>query len=357
MGVYKRGDTWYISYFLNGRHIREAMGANKAAAEAVLNRKKLAIRAGKYSDPEDLPRITIDMACDEYKKRSAHLKSQSTLKYALAIIKKHFAGRNVCDLTEKDIDDFIITRRDAPTRWKTKRAGATVNREVNILRSLLTMATRQGMMEKNPASRPRRLPESKGRLRYLTTEEAGRLLELAKKTASKDIYTIILIALESGLRRGEIFNLHWADLDFRNDQVWVRETKNGAPRYVPMTARVKETLSKRPRRLGMPYIFPGRTEGNHLSNGVRETFMNLLERAGIKDFRFHDLRHTFASHLVMAGVPLHTVGQLLGHKTPGMTMRYSHLSPDHLKQAVRNLPAWGTSTKLAQAASGEAENA
>ena len=107
----------------------------------------------------------------------------------------------------------------------------------------------------------------------------------------------------------------------------------------------------------MPYVFPGRTEGNHLSNGVRETFMNLLERAGIKDFRFHDLRHTFASHLVMAGVPLHTVGQILGHKTPGMTMRYSHLSPGYLKQAVGSLPAWGSGTKVAQAASGGMEGA
>jgi integrase len=354
MGVYKRGDTWYISYFLNGKHVREAMGTNKGAAEAVLNRKKLAIRAGTYSDPEDAPTVSFADACDDFERRKADLKAQVTLKGALKVFRGYFAGKQIADITEKDVDDFILYRRDTPTRWKTKRAGATINREVTVLRSLLRSAVKHGMAEKNPASCPRKFPEKK-RLRYLTEKEAASLLEVATISRSRDAHLAILIALDGGMRQGEIFNLRWSDIDFKNGQVWVRETKNGSPRHVPMTEGIRTALSSRPRRLGTDFIFWGRVQDRRDHQGFRNGFVNLLQRAGIKDFTFHDLRHTFASHLVMAGVPLHTVGQLLGHKDPKMTMRYAHLSPGYLKEAVGNLPAWGTSTKLAQSAGVGAE--
>jgi integrase len=102
------------------------------------------------------------------------------------------------------------------------------------------------------------------------------------------------------------------------------------------------------------FIFWGRVHDHRNHTGMRECFVNLLQRAGIEDFTFHDLRHTFASHLAMAGVPLHTIGQLLGHKRPEMTMRYAHLAPGYLKTAVNSLPVWGTRTKLAQTAEREA---
>jgi site-specific recombinase XerD len=308
MGVYKRGDTWYISYFRNGKHVREAMGKNKAAAEAVLNRKKLAIRAGTYSDPEDIPRVSFDEACDDYLRRKADLRGQVTLKSTVKTLRAHFAGKCLADLTEKDVDDFILSRRDSPTRHGRKRAGASINREVNVLRSLFRSAVKHGMVEKNPASCPRKFPERK-RLRYLTEEEAASLLDLAKNSRSKDAYHAIL-----------------------------------------MTEGIRKALSSRPRRLGTDFIFWGRVQEIRHHTGMRECFVHLLQRAGIEDFTFHDLRHTFASHLAMAGVPLHTIGQLLGHKTPGMTMRYAHLAPGYLNTAVGSLPAWGTSTKLAQSA-------
>jgi site-specific recombinase XerD len=93
-------------------------------------------------------------------------------------------------------------------------------------------------------------------------------------------------------------------------------------------------------------VFPGYAQPQ-VSNSIRERFSNLMQRAGIQDFRFHDMRHAFASHLVMPGVPLHTVGQLLGHKTPSMTMPYAHLSSKHLKESVEMLPRWERSDKSA----------
>ncbi len=349
MGVFKysgkRGVTYSIDYYVNGDRIREKVGPNKKEAQELLGKRMQEIREGRFFGGTRINPVPIEQAIKEYRKRTAHLKSQSTLKYCLETIERHFAGRCTSTITEKDIDDFIITRREVPTRWKTRRAGGTVNREVSCLRAVLTMAVRQGMMSRNPASRPRMLPENRGRLRYLSIEEAALLLDLAKKTASKDIFTLILVALDTGMRRGEIFNIHREDLDFKNNQIWVRAPKNGTPRYVPMTARVRDVLNKRPRRIDTEYVFAGRIPGKHLSNGIREVFVTLCQRAGIKDFRFHDLRHTFASHLAMAGVPLHAIGQILGHKTPSMTARYSHLSPEFLKQAVMSLPEWTTTGK------------
>jgi len=328
------------------------MGKNGKAAEAVLNRKKLAIRARKYADPADTPRITFEAACDDYLHRKSDLKGQVTLKSALKVLRAHFAGKYVADLTEKDVDDFILLRRDTPTRYGGKRAGATINREMNVLRSLLRVAAKQGLLEKNPASCPRKFPERK-RTRNLTVEEAATMLKLARESRSRDVYHAILIALEGGLRAGEIYNLQWADIDFKNVQIWVRESKNGTPRYVPMSDDVRKALSSRPRRLGSDFVFWGRIQETRHHTGMRECFVNLLQRAGIKDFTFHDLRHSFSSHLAMAGVPLHTIGQLLGHKTPKMTMRYAHLSPEYLKGAINYLPAWQSGTKVPQFGRGE----
>lgn len=336
----KKGVTYTIDYYENGKRIREKVGPNKKEAQELLGQRLKEIREGKHFGARSIRRVLFEDLCKEYKERNAHQRSQATMKYVVDLLKERFAGRYVHELTEKDVDDFIISRRDTPTRWQRARKGSTVNREAAMLRAMLSMAAAQRMATRNAASRPRTMPEPKGRLRYLSIEEATKPLELAKKSGSGDIYPLILLALDTGGRRGELVNLHWEDLDYAKGQVWIRRSKNGEPRYVPMTERARAVLKARPRRLGSPLVFNGNELGKPISNGIREVFVNLLEKAGIADFTFHDLRHTYASHLVMAGVPLYTVGKLLGHKTPHMTARYAHLAPEYLKQAVSSLPNW-----------------
>ncbi len=363
MGIFKRqgkkGGTWYADYYRRGKRHIEAVGPNKKEAQEFLGKKLREIRDEEKFGRRPIKRVTIEDFATDYLRRTSHLRSQVTLKYGVQEIERHFAGRYVCDLTEKDVDDFILARRDTPTRWKRERSGAAVNRIVNILSAMLSMAVRLGMAEKNVASRCRRLKENRGRLRYLSVDEAARVLELARKSRSRHLYAAVLLALETGMRRGEILTLRWEDVDFQTGQIWIRESKNGTPRHVPMTASVREVLSKHPRHVRTDFLFPGYAgpqfsggangpvTDSRLSNSIREIFANLMQRAGIQDFRFHDLRHTFASHLVMRGVPLHTVGQLLGHRTPAMTMRYAHLSPGHLKDSVGMLPRWELGDKSA----------
>lgn len=137
------------------------------------------------------------------------------------------------------------------------------------------------------------------------------------------------------MRKSEILNLKWIDIDFKRNLLYLIETKNGERRYVPINDTVKRTLIKVLKRPESPYVFCNES-GKPYAN-VRTSFDTALKRAGIKDFRFHDLRHTFASHLIMLGIDLRTVQVLMGHKTIEMTLRYSHLSPDHKSRAVEIL--------------------
>jgi len=134
------------------------------------------------------------------------------------------------------------------------------------------------------------------------------------------------------MRKGEILNLKWQDIDFRREIIYLLNTKNGEKREVPMNECLKNTLVKVKRYLGSSYVFhhkDGRPYGN-----IKNSFSTALKKSSIINFRFHDLRHTFASHLIMSGVDLNTVRELLGHKSMQMTLRYAHLSPSYKKKAV-----------------------
>jgi integrase len=152
-----------------------------------------------------------------------------------------------------------------------------------------------------------------------------------------------LLSLYCGLRAGEIFNLTWSDVDFRNETIMIKDTKSGRNRNAIMTAAVKSMLEQRKSCRQFDMIFPSRTGDK--TTEVSRTFDRTVDRIGfnkgITDRRqkavFHTLRHTYASWLVMSGVDLYTVQKLMGHSTIAMTERYSHLAPDHLKGAVRKL--------------------
>lgn len=169
--------------------------------------------------------------------------------------------------------------------------------------------------------------------------EAGRLLE----TCSPHVFPIVLCALETGMRRGEILGLRWEDVDLERRILYVGETKTGIPRHVPISSRLAEVLRYRAGNGLGEYVFagaPGIGKRGRPFHDVRTAFENACRRAGIAGFRFHDLRHTAASHMVMAGVPIKVVGEILGHATVSMTERYSHLLPEHKLRAVDMLPDW-----------------
>ena len=147
---------------------------------------------------------------------------------------------------------------------------------------------------------------------------------------------IVIAALNTGMRKEEILSLEWEKhVDLKHGFILLDITKNGDRREIPINQTLKNTLQGIPRRLDSPYVFIDQ-DGKRFKN-VRRSFHSALRKTGIKDFTFHDLRHTFASHLVMSGVDITTIKELLGHKTLSMTLRYAHLAPSHKVNAVEIL--------------------
>jgi len=187
------------------------------------------------------------------------------------------------------------------------------------------------MGESNPAAKVRLLREPKGRLRYLTEEEAERLVECC----AEHLRPIVVTALNTGMRLGEILRLRWEEVEFENRIIYVMDSKNEEQRQIPMNSTLTETLQAIKLGKPSPYVFC--KENGRRYTRITRSFERAKRKAGIEDFHFHDRRHTFASRLVMGGVDLVTVKELLGHKQIDMTLRYAHLSPKHKRFAVEVL--------------------
>ena len=211
---------------------------------------------------------------------------------------------------------------------------ATINRHVATLKHMFTKAVEWEMVEEDVLKRLRKvklLKENNRRLRYLSKEKCQALL----KECDSHVRPIVTVALNTGMRKGEILGLTWDSVDLKHGFILLEQddTKNGERREIPVNEAARAALQSVTRRLDVPYVFYDHETGNSYKD-VKKGFNGACRRAGIVDFRFHDLRHTFASHLVMNGVDLTTVKELLGHKTLALTLRYAHLAPSHKVKAV-----------------------
>lgn len=186
------------------------------------------------------------------------------------------------------------------------------------------------------------------RLRYLSKEECQALVN----ACDTHLKPIAITALNTGMRRGEILGLKWDEhIDLKHGFILLNKTKNGERREIPINDTLRSVFQGLTRRLDVSYVFYDPITGNPYQD-VKRSFKTALKKVKIQDFHFHDTRHTFASHLVMAGVDITTVSRLLGHKSLTMTLRYAHLAPAHMQKAVNILDnalnEKTISTKLAQ---------
>jgi integrase len=334
MAVRKRGKTWVIDYRVNGKKIVRAVGPYKRDAVAAEGKIKAQIREGRFFDCK--PRIFTPLSelIQRYREDQRGKRSAVSEAYHLKVIELYYGSERIIQhLDRAAVDAFLRARRDTPTQYGRPRSTATVNREFAALRGMLNKAVAWGLLERNPVSGIKMPREPKGRTRFLTMNEAKCLLD----ACSPHLLPIVLCALESGMRRGEILNLRWLDIDLENRLIYVGQTKTGIPRYVPLSTRLHDVFIRVPRSTGNGFIFTGEPRIGKIGlpfHDVRSSFDSACEKAGIENFRFHDLRHTAASHMVMVGVPLKTVAEILGHTTTAMTERYSHLLPEHKLKAV-----------------------
>jgi integrase len=169
-------------------------------------------------------------------------------------------------------------------------------------------------------------------LRYLEDEaEAHKIIQHCRGS----FRALVITTLYTGMRRGEVLSLTWDQVDLKQGVIRLTQTKNGEARDIPINETVRVVLTGLRTRIDVPWVFLD--EEGHKFPDTRKRFEWACKQAKIVDFHFHDLRHTFASWLVMRGTPIVTVSELLGHKSLSMTMRYAHLSPAHKAEAVRSL--------------------
>jgi integrase len=257
--------------------------------------------------------------------------------------KERFPGRSLEDITPAELER-IRTERLATIK------PATVNREFALLRCVFNVAIRDGKTERNPVTKLGMLREPSGRVRYLTDDEEGRLMKALATDVERQRVTVLV---QTGLRKSEFLGLRWKDVDLKAGMLTIPRSKNGEMRHVPLTSTVRSIIGSLPRALnGTTLVFPN-SEGKQDLRWPEKTVPAALADAQIEDFRFHDLRHTFASRLAMEGVDLLTIKELGGWKTLSMVQRYAHLSPGHRHTAIERLANRKVDPELAQASGAE----
>ncbi|MEW6686074.1 MAG: tyrosine-type recombinase/integrase [Candidatus Edwardsbacteria bacterium] len=324
MRIYKRGKIWYIDYTYKGKRIRKRIGQSKSVAELTLKDIEVKIAKGKHLGIHESQKILFEDFAKQYLEYAKTNKSANTYRLNITNLRAlipFFKEKYLSEIVSQEIE-----------RYKTERlknvTPASVNRDLACLRHLFNKAIEWGYVSTSPMKGVKQLKEPPGRLRFLSKEEIQRLFaELPY--GSK---TIVLFALYTGLRKSEILNLRWSEVDFKNRMIIVEKTKTNERRIIPMNQAVYKQLQEISIRRNGDLVFSDEYRKN-----LRKNFETALKKVSIEDFRFHDLRHTFASYLVMNGASLKVAQQLLGHKDIKMTMRYSHLSQDHLQDAVNRL--------------------
>jgi integrase len=241
----------------------------------------------------------------------------------------------LADFTPQIISALRDELSHGSTNRGEKRTNATINRYLAALSHALSVASNEwGWIEANPLLKIKRHPESQGRVRYLDDVERIKLLDACKQSSNKQLYVIVVLALSTGMRKGEILNLRRRDVFLNESFVILDQTKNKERRRVPIIGHAHDVLLNQLKiaRLDSDYVFPSKDGQKPID--IKRPWEVAISTAGVEDFRFHDLRHSAASYLAMNGASNRDLMEILGHRTLQMTSRYSHLSNSHVSSVV-----------------------
>lgn len=332
--VGKNGTVYGIDYYAGGKKHREIIGPRLGDAQGKLSEKKALAKKGIVASRK----VTFRELKERYEEIQRGNRSfEGSRKYFLQFLSNYFGDRRLHQITPHDIERLKKDRKESPTRLHRERANGTVNRELGLLRHMLNKAVFWGMIDENPFSRFREfeerifLEEDNSRVRFLEEDEIRKLLSVSPPY----LKNIIKAAILTGLRKGDLLNLKWGDIDLERGFLTFREQKKRNKLKVKeLNDDMLALLMEIPKGKD-DHIFCGR-DGNPLKV-IKRSFDTALRRAGIKDFHFHDLRHTSASHLLMRGASLKAVQEHLGHSSLEMTERYSHLSRSYQREEIQRL--------------------
>ena len=329
--MFKRDGVWWVSITFSGRRIRRsAETSSLELAKAIESKLRTELIEGKYFDKcagaektfkEMADRFMLEYAPKNSKRTQMHYKT--TLGHSLPF----FGSMKLTSITPKKIVEYRTLRYS-----KGIKPG-TFNLERAMFSTMFNLAIRQWeWVKENPVSKVSRDRENNQRDKWLSEEEEQRLLE----NSPGWLQELILLALHTGLRRDEILSLTWDRVNLFQKTIIIQKSKNGKPRTVPLTSVAMGILEEkaRIRSLKTNLVFTNTVGKKIGTSWVMKHFIIARGKAGLEDFHFHDLRHTFATRLAQRGVDLYTISKLLGHVNITMTQRYAHHCPESLRAGI-----------------------
>lgn len=348
----KNGTTSYrVEVRLKGFPPQRATFSRLTDARIWGQQTESAIRENRYFKTAESRKHTFAELIDRYNKDVIPLKPEWAKGQQSQLIwwKEKLGSYVLGDVTPSRIIECRDTLLNEKTNRGLKREPATVVRYLSALSHAFTVAVNEWeWLDDNPMRKVKRPKESKGRVRFLSDDEningvvlkgeRSRLLEACEKSSNKYLYPVVVLALSTGMRQGEIMNLQWSDVGIKTGSIILHETKNGERRRVPLTGKALYLLSglSKVRGIKTKLLFPSNTNKERPVD-LRRPWLDALQEAGIYDFRFHDLRHSAASYLAMNGASLSEIAEVLGHKTLQMVKRYTHLSEAHTTSVVASM--------------------
>ncbi len=304
------------------------------------------VRAGRYQDIRSAEKILFADVLKKYLEQISTTKRPNSARRDRDSAKALLAGFGTEILFTSVNTQRIAAYRDSRIK---EVSASTIQKEFALLSHLFNIARREwGLPVDNPVKDVSRPKIANNRTRFLTIEEAHKLLETSKTSRNRKLYPYLLLMMHTGMRPSEAAGLQWGDIDLEARLIKLHITKTDM-RYVPLTEKAGNALS-----LILPedatketYVFLPTESLNSIrlqnvpSLHFKRSFQTVRAKAGLEDVRLHDLRHTAASHLMMAGVDIRTLAEILGHKTMQMVHRYTHLLNDHKLKAVDRINSLG----------------
>jgi integrase len=324
MSIYKRKETWWIQFTApDGRRVQQTAGTQiKQEAQELHDRLKA--EAWRVKNLGDTPRHTWQEAVIRWLNEQSHKKSIETDKIHLRWLNVHLHSKRLDEINKAMID------RIKQAKQKTGVSNSTVNRVLAILRAILMRAKNDwDWLDSVPSIRL--LPEPSGRVRWLTHEEANHLL----KELPDHLQAMMRFTLATGLRESNVTKLEWRQIDMQRRCTWIHadQAKGNKAIAVPLNDDALKVICS---QLGKHHVRVFTFKGKVVNDANTKAWRKALKRTGIEDFRWHDLRHTWASWHIQNGTPLHVLKELGGWADLSMVLRYAHLSSRHLEEYANN---------------------
>lgn len=334
--MYKRGNIWWSNLRPNGRKRQVSLETgNKKLATEIEAKLKAEIVEGRYFDRRISCSKTFEDLTQKFMEEHACTVSDSTRgSYANSIknCSKFFKGQRIADISPKSVSRYKVIRR------KKGAKPSTINRELAMLSKAFNLAVREWeWVRENPVLKVSYEREDNERDRWLSHKEAVKLV----KHCDEYCKPVVIFALNTGMRQDEILSLEWQSVDLKRETVVIMKSKNGRRRTLPLTEAALSVLHSQAkiRHIRSRLIFPDSDGMKFSRHALSKRFKVSLKKTGIEDFRFHDLRHTFATWLAQSGHDIYFIAKWLGHKDISMTQRYAHHCVDSLRRGVEGFGA------------------